>query len=57
MIYVIPLTTALTYKVYKIKFIYNSTRFAEWHIVNSLAPGICGNNFERIIFKLIIHVP
>ena len=29
----------------------------EWHIVNSLTPGICGNNFERIICKLIIHVP
>ena len=28
----------------------------EWHIVNSLTPGICGNKFERIICKLIIHV-
>ena len=44
-------------KFIKSKLIYNSTRFVEWHIINSLAPGICGNNFERIICKLIIHVP
>ena len=52
-----PLQLRWLTKFIKSKLIYNFTRFAVWHIVKSLAPGICGDNFERIILKLIIHVP
>ena len=50
-----PLELYLLKKKIKSKLFYNSIWFVEWYTINSLVPGICGSNFQHIIFKLIIQ--